>query len=290
MAAIVTGAIIAGASSLIGSGMSMSSANKQARMQKQFAKKGISWRVADAKKAGLHPLYALGAQLPSYSPVQNTAGQELAAAGQNIGDAISRRMTPIQKQALQLEIAQKTADLNKTAAETNYIEASMRDLWAQRLSRINETIAIPLPENNVKETGSAGTVFGGQAIPASRGVPPNFIEPKAPSVYSSSDHPGVAAGNTPMMREFTLPGGLPIMLPGGMQGDPSEALESLTESPILMWSVYKANREKYGPAWASEFRKRFLWGDTFEKMWMWSARNRGRSPAPRTNRTRQDYR
>ena len=35
---------------------------------KQFAKRGIQWRVHDAKKAGLHPLAALGAQTTSFSP------------------------------------------------------------------------------------------------------------------------------------------------------------------------------------------------------------------------------
>lgn len=36
--------------------------------QKEFAQNAIQWRVADAKKAGLHPLYALSGGGASYSP------------------------------------------------------------------------------------------------------------------------------------------------------------------------------------------------------------------------------
>lgn len=37
-------------------------------LQKEFAQNSIQWRVDDAKKAGIHPLYALGAQGASYTP------------------------------------------------------------------------------------------------------------------------------------------------------------------------------------------------------------------------------
>jgi hypothetical protein len=44
-------------------------AEKERIMQREFAMNGISWRVGDAKRAGLHPLAALGANVTSYSPV-----------------------------------------------------------------------------------------------------------------------------------------------------------------------------------------------------------------------------
>lgn len=44
-------------------------ANEQnAALQREFAQHGISWKVADAKRAGLHPLAALGTQTASASP------------------------------------------------------------------------------------------------------------------------------------------------------------------------------------------------------------------------------
>jgi len=290
--AVIAGAAITAAAALGGSAMSARSASKNIAMQKRFAKKGLQWRVADARKAGLHPLYAVGAQgLPQFTPVQNLAGEGLAQAGQDIGNAISRRMTPSQKAAAAQQLQLHNATLSKLGAETRYIETEIARINADRLARINEQIAQPIPEVNGKESGSPGTIFGGQAIKDANGVPTGFITPKAPGTYSAtSTNPGIAAGTTPVMRQFRLPDGLPIMLPGGMEGDPSEALESLTESPMMLWAVYKANREHYGPEWASKFRARYMWGDRFESFWKWSARNRGRSPAPRTAPTRQDYR
>ncbi|AXH77176.1 MAG: DNA pilot protein [Microviridae sp.] len=47
----------------------LENARKQIEYQKEYAQNGIQWRVADAKKAGIHPLYALGANTPTYTPV-----------------------------------------------------------------------------------------------------------------------------------------------------------------------------------------------------------------------------
>lgn len=84
----ILGAIGGVASSFI----SANSASKQMDMQKKFAQKGIQWRVADATKAGIHPLYALGANTTSYSPV-SVGTPDLGAMGQGIGDAIDRVST-----------------------------------------------------------------------------------------------------------------------------------------------------------------------------------------------------
>lgn len=66
----------------------------QMQMQEQFAKNGIKWKVQDAKNAGIHPLYALGASTPTYTPVSltqdasNPMGNAIAAAGQDLSRAI----------------------------------------------------------------------------------------------------------------------------------------------------------------------------------------------------------
>ncbi len=56
-------------------------------------KNGIQWRVEDAKKAGLHPLYALGANTASYTPVSQDSsamGNAVADAGAYLGKAVSQ--------------------------------------------------------------------------------------------------------------------------------------------------------------------------------------------------------
>lgn len=70
------------------------------RFQKQFAQRGIQWKVRDAKKAGINPLAALGAQTMSFAPSfvgtgdggQAAAGaalqQGFSGMGQGFGRAI----------------------------------------------------------------------------------------------------------------------------------------------------------------------------------------------------------
>lgn len=47
----------------------MQLARENMALQKEFAQKGIQWRVADAAAAGLSPLVAAGASEPGFSPV-----------------------------------------------------------------------------------------------------------------------------------------------------------------------------------------------------------------------------
>ena len=77
-------------------------AEQQMRLQREFAQKGIQWRVADAKAAGIHPLYALGASTNAYNPVYSTqtnpyggAGSDLAAMGQTVQQASQRKAAQI---------------------------------------------------------------------------------------------------------------------------------------------------------------------------------------------------
>lgn len=100
------GALLSAGSSLIGGFLNSSAQSKaneanaaQARenmlAQQRFAQNGIQWKVADAQKAGVHPLYALGASTPSFSPVSVGAvpetgmGNALAGMGQDISRAVA---------------------------------------------------------------------------------------------------------------------------------------------------------------------------------------------------------
>lgn len=61
-------------------------AERQAQLQREFAQNSVQWRVADAKKAGVGTLAALGMQPISYSPV-TVGGPDWSDIGQNIGRA-----------------------------------------------------------------------------------------------------------------------------------------------------------------------------------------------------------
>lgn len=63
-------------------------AQQQMDMQREFAQQGITWRVEDAKRAGLHPLAALGASTASPSPVSvGDLSSPLSAMGQDVSRA-----------------------------------------------------------------------------------------------------------------------------------------------------------------------------------------------------------
>lgn len=97
---------------------------RQEALQKEFAQSGIQWKVKDAEAAGIHPLYALGANTVSYSPSQIGASPTdfgfIGDAGQNIGRAIQAgqsepaRAAALRVTAAQLEGLQLDNDLKRT--------------------------------------------------------------------------------------------------------------------------------------------------------------------------------
>lgn len=105
---ISAGASLAGG--LMGSKSSKDAAEDQmmanernAALQREFAQNGITWKVNDAKRAGIHPLFALGAQTmpaaPSY--VGGVADYSMANAvkemGQDVGRAVHSTMSSDQR-------------------------------------------------------------------------------------------------------------------------------------------------------------------------------------------------
>lgn len=126
---IIGGALIGGAASLTG-GLMGRDAHKDAAaqnaaqaaanmaMQREFAQHGIRWKVEDAKAAGIHPLYALGANTPSFSPVSlgavpdNSMPSAMADIGQNISRAVSATRTGAEKQIAEINLASARANLD----------------------------------------------------------------------------------------------------------------------------------------------------------------------------------
>lgn len=130
------GGAIGAVGSLIGGGISANNANNLAGMnynaQKEFAQNGIRWRVEDAKRAGIHPLYALGASTASFSPVQSYGGDygisdALANFGQGIDRAAEAKMT---RQEREREDArqemQDVFTLARFQADQRYQDAQVR--------------------------------------------------------------------------------------------------------------------------------------------------------------------
>lgn len=127
------GSIISSASSLIGGGLnaitSKQAGDREYARQQEFAQNGIRWRVEDAKAAGIHPIFAVGANTPTYSP-QAAVGTDygLSTAGQNISRAIETKQTARERQEMNdLQKALVAAQIRRTDAETKRIEDSTID-------------------------------------------------------------------------------------------------------------------------------------------------------------------
>lgn len=89
-------------------------AMKNIALQKEFAQQGVSWRIADAKNAGIHPLAALGVNPVSFSPVHvggDAPRKNMLNMGQNLQRALSAMATPMEKYRNYLTIQQEQEKL-----------------------------------------------------------------------------------------------------------------------------------------------------------------------------------
>lgn len=166
------GALIGAGASILGNVLGNKNAEKQAdqqyQHQKEFAQSGIQWKVKDAAKAGIHPLYALGAQTTSYQPT-SVGGTDfgLPDAGQNIGRAIDvARSSPEQRAALALTASQiegvkldnemKRTQLASAIALANQNQTSLPGPFTQRMipgqgnTPVVDDTRLPLMHNPVQ--------------------------------------------------------------------------------------------------------------------------------------------
>lgn len=122
------GALLSAGTSILGGVLGNRSAEKNAKrqeaLQREFAQNAIQWKVQDAEKAGVHPLYALGANTVSYSPTQvGSTDFGLTQAGQDIGRAIdtgrsaNERNSAISTRAATLQLENMELQNAKLASE-----------------------------------------------------------------------------------------------------------------------------------------------------------------------------
>lgn len=226
-------------------------------LQREFAQSGIQWRVADAKAAGLHPLYAIGGSGASFSPNpvvvgggSSGGGVDYSEMGQNVGRAVAATLDP---DARALKDAQ--LDVLKAAAAKDYALAAAASSEAAR-GRQNPAAPIPLavPTTYGDELSEAYWARGRVEDPQHQVDTVRYKPDDVTSV--SAVHPySTAGGNRAFYSEYVFPGGFKMQLPAG--SSPSEAIEALGESPLTALMVYQHNKKHYGAGWAREFGKQF---------------------------------
>ncbi|UOF80219.1 minor capsid protein [Microviridae sp.] len=214
-----------GAGSALGGGlisgfMNMEGSAKDRAFQRETMQNAIQWRVADAKKAGLHPLFAMGANvsLGGGSPqfIGDPIGPSLAEAGQNISNALARQQTVEERQKHQMDLSLAAKSMEESDARIGLLRSQIRSL---------EQAPGGLGLGVQSEAGQA------PAVPGITGV----VELKPqPQMSAKSGRPDTLAGTHPWFGEMQY-GPFKIPVPYGGGEHPEETLSEMSYPATLGW-------------------------------------------------------
>lgn len=225
------GSIVSAVGSIAGGILGANSAQNVAGMnyeaQKEFAQNGIRWKVEDAKRAGIHPLYALGASTQGYSPTSGYTGDfGISDAAAHFGQGYERAQQA--KMTKEERDKQDVRDAIQDMAALEDLNQKRRMNDAQiRLANSEIFRNFALSTNALRKTGlppampgGLGGVIAGQGNSYATGQ----TTPEISSVVTSEKGtPSVQAGSPPDVRFYrTLSGGR-APLPTGDAGDAMDA-------------------------------------------------------------------
>lgn len=225
------GSIVSAVGSIAGGILKGNSAQNVAGMnyeaQKEFAQNGIRWKVEDAKRAGIHPLYALGASTQGYSPSGGYTGDYgISDAAAHFGQGYERAQQA--KMTKEERDKQDVRDAIQDMAALEDLNQKRRMNDAQiRLANSEIFRNFALSTNALRQTGlppampgGLGGVIAGQGNSYATGQ----TTPEISSVVTSEKGtPSVQAGSPPDVRFYrTLSGGR-APLPTEDAGDAMDA-------------------------------------------------------------------
>lgn len=143
----IIGSIIGAGASLLGGLMGESGKRRELAQQKEFAQHGIRWRVEDARAAGIHPALAMGASVPSYTPVGlgSSMAEGLSNAGQDVSRAIASTQT----------MPERADEFTKTS----------QALTLQRMGLENELLAVQIGRAIAPQSPPFPMASGGYNMP-----------------------------------------------------------------------------------------------------------------------------
>lgn len=233
---------------LLGGALSNMSHENQASKgygsQREALQNSIRWRVADAKAAGIHPLYALGSAPMSMQPMtfQDAIGPAVQQMGQSVGD-IARAQETEHDRIMKFEAYRNAvSQTEKNDAEAGYY----RQLTANAAA----------PPTNINPPNGLGIQheMGQHPIGGGQGM----IDLKAAeNISTKTNEPWSAAGTNPAYELRYVDKGLPMYVPLA-QGDSLE--ETLSEMSFPTWAgLLQRNARIFGPGWMKDMiRSRYL--------------------------------
>lgn len=189
-------------------------ADKNRALQLASAKKSVQWRVADAKKAGIHPLAALGVSPAQMQPVY--ADTKFGQAGQDLGRAVQALKPSLEKEASIEQI--KGLKLENKLKEV--------EIAIQQKALANNK-GIPIPSTDMEGVITPDNV--------SRNYSPNSTVPGVnftPSDVPMMSSHGVQAGVQPMTQYAVNDFGTYYKLPS------KEIQEAISEGSLVTQLKY----------------------------------------------------
>lgn len=138
-------------------------AQQQMDEQRHYATHGIRMRVKDAQKAGIHPLFALGASTSSYTPqtvgveAETGIGDSMVRMGQDLSRAFNSTRT-LPERDVAFNDAIRSFQLKNLELDTEIKKATL----ASAVQRLNQNANPPLPisESKTSDPRPLGFVGG----------------------------------------------------------------------------------------------------------------------------------
>lgn len=93
-----------------------------ANLQREFAQNSLSWKIEDAKRAGIHPLAAIGA--PTYGAAPSFVGGDFGSSVAQSAGALGRAFAEKQDKGLELDIERKELENLKLRKEISQMGAN----------------------------------------------------------------------------------------------------------------------------------------------------------------------
>lgn len=223
----VTGSLIMAGGNLLGGFLGERGADRrneaeialmreQMAAQKEFAQHGIRWKVDDARAAGIHPLFAIGAPPLNYSPVsvgleQPNFGmaEAFARTGQDIGRAI-----------------------HATRSGEERIQAAVTALQIENMGLQNDLLRSQIAKFNSAQVGPGLPGYSG--VPHGVGVPTPAPVTVKPLELNMSD-PGNPAKEAGYVADYGF-----ARTPTGLAVVPSEDVKNRIEDqlvPEIGWAI-----------------------------------------------------
>lgn len=213
-----------GLGDLLSAGVSLFEGKKTRKLAKdQFRTQldeSVQRRVADAKKAGVHPLFALGASVGA-SPTTQYGGGDISAAGDALGAAVDKAMSYKSRKGAQAkneQVLDSQIRRNEAAAQADQAQAGYYDAQA---ARIRQQGASQGRDQNVSDIEGQGLVTFPLAPRDPTGVAIPVPKVTAKGARQVAGERQMAAH--PTRNVYKLPFGFELHTEAGFS--PGEALE-----------------------------------------------------------------